>query len=216
MKSSVDIIVVSNKHEDELAPQMCELETKLDAKGFVVQKIIKTCKRNSAAFNRNYGISQADSEYGIMIDDDIFGFYQGWIDDLLEPHLASKDKFPKYISARLVKPDGSPAIMMDGYRDMETPLIKTNLIPTSAVCFPLEMVRGKARVFNIDYIGSGFEDTQFCLELKERGIFPYINNRCRLVHLNEMKNQKDEFWFFNRMVFKRWQESTGIGMEVSA
>lgn len=210
MKSTVDIIVVSNKTEDELAPQICEIEGYLDSLKFEVKNLIKTCLPVSASINRNYGLLQAESEFVIMIDDDIFGFKHGWIDDMIVP-LLSVDHVIN--SSRLVTPSGEKAIMQGDYRTQD--VIQTvPVLPTATIAFRGELVKSLPRlngrehrqVFNEEYIGSGFEDTQFFIEFCTtfQNSRLTINNNVKLIHTNEMKNQRGKFWEHNKLLFNRW------------
>ena len=202
--NSLDIIVVSNQLVVELSPLMSELEGYIETKNFSLQKIIPTCINASAAVNRNHGLKQSDSDFVIMVDDDIYGYYHNWIDDLLTPVVLNKKA---YISARLMRPDGTQGIMMDdGKSDVKTPLLSVLGIPTSAVGFYRRLTENIS--FNEDYIGSGFEDTQFCIEMRElAGAEVLINNKCKLIHVNERKSQDGVYWDYNSNIFETWKKS---------
>ena len=72
----MDIILVTNKPFDKL---------KIDSINKVTSdkhSFIYTGLDASASKNRNYGLSQVISDIFIMMDDDIEGFYDGWVEDL--------------------------------------------------------------------------------------------------------------------------------------
>lgn len=140
-------------------------------------QVIASCQEGSAAYNRNYCLERALGEIIIMVDDDITGFFPGWNEVLIKPLLA--DDSISIVSARLTNPDGTNAPMMyDG-----TPF---KIVPSSAIAFRKNPLR-----FDENYLGGGFEDTDFCKQMESA--YPdkrtLINEDCRLVHLNEKKNQ---------------------------
>ena len=68
-----DIIVPSCKTPDELSPIMSEMQ------GFSLGcRSMATCRKASAAKNRNIGLDWAKSSIVIMLDDDMGGFFGGW------------------------------------------------------------------------------------------------------------------------------------------
>lgn len=192
---AVDIIIPTCQSALAIAPQVCEIE------GFSPNdKIIKTCEPVSAAKNRNIGLNHATTDIVIMVDDDIFGFYEGWMNDLIRPLL--DDKSIVYVSARLVHPDGSNAPMM--FQGESTgPYCDVPRAPTAAIAFRNDGIR-----FDENFIGSGYEDDDFCIQIKERypsGRF-IINNKCRLIHANEQKNQHGKYAEHNQAYFeKKWK-----------
>ena len=148
----------------------------------------------SAAVNRNFGMMLSSVEvdkpdYIIMIDDDIGGFFEGWQQKLIEPLLSLPEA--RLSAARLMTPEGTFSAMMGSKGDVSEPLEKVYPAVLSAViAFRTTDVVGKIWFDNL-YIGSGFEDTDFCYQLLEH--YPnaefVINNDCRLIHYHEMKNQ---------------------------
>ena len=58
--------------------------------------------------------------------------------------------------------------------------------------------------YDEDFIGSGYEDTDFCLRMKER--YPeqriVINNQCRLIHIHEGKGQQGKSAGYNKAHFE--------------
>lgn len=163
-------------------------------------KIIVTGIPDSAAVNRNAGLNESTSEYVVMCDDDISGFYSGWAEELIMPLLVSPDII--YVSARLCNPNGTLQVVMGGRYDTETPIIDVSSAPSACVAFRKTDLR-----FDENFIGSGWEDTDFVRQLKQR--FPHgrivINNLVRMRHKNEMKNQLGENYQKNRDYYnKKW------------
>lgn len=186
-----EIILVSNKSEFELAPLRADLD------GYCWEHdIIMTCRDASAAINRNYGLDRATSSVVIMIDDDTSGFYWGWIDDLVYPF---KDRSIMMVSARLMTPEGCCAGMMFGSNNLEQPVEDVEAIPTACCA-----MRNMGFRFDERFIGSGFEDTEASLRLRQ--IYPdhriVINNKCKIIHKNVMQNQHGAFYEHNRKLFR--------------
>ena len=161
-----------------------------------------SCLRASASVNRNrcLEIVQRD-EVAIMIDDDIAGFYGGWVHDLL---IAMEDTSVVMVSARLLTPDGlrfGPTCSRVGapYPDeIEVKFHWPCVLPTAAIAF-----RHQGHTFDEQYQGSGWEDNDWCLQyLTADPSCKFVqSNRCKLRHMNEMKNQHGPNWWHNRAHF---------------
>lgn len=174
-------------------------------------EIFASCQDGSASVNRNWCLEKSGiqvGEVGIMIDDDIAGFYDGWVDDLCFPF---REDFPvkniAAVSARLMRPDGRLGETCTRCFDL-TPneiVVKskgTCTIPTAAISFQYRGIK-----FDENFIGSGFEDNDFWLQYIECDPdCKFIqSNRARLCHLNFMTNQKGKFWDHNCSYFrKKW------------
>lgn len=162
----------------------------------------------SAAQNRNWCLGQINlGEIAIMLDDDIEGFYPGWIADLTKP---LEDESVVMVSARLMNPDGTVGLTCSRCYDLEPDEIEifTNgvcVLPTAAIAF-----RHRGHMFDENFIGSGFEDNDWCMQyLQADPCARFIqSNRCKLIHRNEMKNQKGKFWQKNQHYFySKWRPS---------
>lgn len=190
----VDIIIPTCKNAQELSPLMSEIE------GFSLGcRVIATCTKASAALNRNIGLGATSSDIVIMVDDDMAGFYDGWWQELIRP--LKEDPAVYMVSARLTKADGKDgAMMFAGSTAGDTCVVAR--VPTACVAF-----RRTDIWFDETFIGSGYEDDDFCAQMARE--FPQgkvvINNRVRLIHLNEMKNQNGEYYSKNRAYFEsKW------------
>jgi hypothetical protein len=193
----IDLIIPTCKARKDVLPLVDEIRAvtpgvRVSVTGFKV----------SAATNRNYGLNRAQSEIVLMCDDDMTGFFPGW-DALLVKTLVENDA--AVVSARLMTPEGKPGVMVGAEYDMDQPVVKVKArqLPTACICF-----RNDGTRFDEAFIGSGFEDNDFCLQLAmlypERGF--YISNEVKLVHINEMKNQKGKYWDANRAYFlRKWR-----------
>lgn len=189
----VHIIIPSCKpiHECE------KLIEELHASCVIVESIIHTGFKVSASTNRNYGLNRSSAEYVIMVDDDMTGFYTGWDADLVD---ALKSNGAVAVSPRLVNADGSTGEMMGLSipADGDVFIVKEKVLPTACICFKNDGTR-----FDEVFIGSGWEDTDFCKQLELR--YPdkpfCIANAIKLVHNNEMKNQNGKYWVYNKQYF---------------
>lgn len=165
--------------------------------------IIFSCQENkSAAINRNYCIDKCDeNDIIIMIDDDISGFTYGWDYKMAETLFNQKIVL---VSARLLNPNGSIQNVIGGQHSKKKGLAKVNRCPSSAIAF-----RNNGLRFDENYVGSGFEDTDFCEEIKRR--YPkhdiVINNDVCLIHQNEHKNQLGKNYTKNRLYYnQKWKK----------
>lgn len=201
------ILIPTCREPSELAPMVRAIEATAPGCEVVVSGL-----RASAAVNRNYCLDQItrrDAEgvlietVAIMLDDDIDGFYPGWVDDLLAP---LRDDVVM-VSARLLNPDGTFGPTCSRCYDASPDEIEIHsngeaVLPTAAIAF-----RFQGHRFDEAYIGSGYEDSDWCHQyLEANSCAKFIqSNRCRLVHRNEMKNQRGQYWKHNFAYFwNKW------------
>lgn len=168
--------------------------------------IIFTGMDASASINRNQGLNESNTDFIIMIDDDMKGFYWGWDIDLLRPLKTHSDVL--ITASRLMDRKGKPAYSMIENYDLTKPFHYSKKIPTACIAFRNTHVR-----FDEGFIGSGFEDDDFCRQmLEEYGYdksFVTVNS-CRLIHENERKNQSGIYWETNQAYFRRkWAAKGG-------
>lgn len=197
-----DIIVPTCQRPAEVSPLMSDMQ------GFSLGcRSFATCQKASAARNRNIGLEWAKSPIVIMLDDDIGGFFDGWWKMMVKPLEENPDIV--MVSARLVKPDRSPGPMMYG-GDRTVPLALVPRVPTACIAFRNDGLRfdDGSLIDSLDkegYVGSGFEDDDFCARLAEK--YPtgrvVINNEVKLVHFNDMKNQGGKYWERNKAYFDK-------------
>lgn len=192
----VSIIIPTCKDTGAVSNVVKEVKDTMQGPG----QVIATCYKGSASQNRNIGLNAAKCELVIMIDDDMTGFYPGWNTDLVEPMLSDRNIL--MISARLLKPNGTPNYTMGENYNLTSPLALSKIVPTACVAFWNTPLR-----FDEAFIGSGFEDNDFCYQLQQQqpnGVFA-TNNKCRLIHINEKKNQGGRYWEINKRTFEnKW------------
>lgn len=188
-----DIIIATYKTHAEVAPLVNEIE------GFSYPcRVLATCLKASSPINRNAGLDWAQSEYVIMVDDDVAGFYEGWENDMIAPMLADPNII--MVSARLTNRVGENGVMMF-QGDTRDQLSVVPRVPTACIAFHNTDLR-----FDENFEGSGFEDDDFHAQLSRES--PYgktvINNRVRLIHLNEQKEQ-GRYYAQNKAYFEsKW------------
>ena len=203
MKLPVDIIIPTLRPLAEVQDQIRDI----DRTAILPHTIIATCQKVSAAKNRNLGLDCADGDIVITLDDDITGFFPGWDFRLILPLALDPDLV--MISARLMNPDGTVVPnCVDNY-DLEPDLIyipkrtdmPSPIMPSAAIAF-----RNLGLRYDEGYLGSGFEDMQFMAELyRISPEFKFaINNNCRLIHLNEKKQQLGPNWILNERKFREF------------
>lgn len=195
------ILIPTCKRPNELAGIVAAIHATTDDGDVIVSGLPA-----SASINRNYCLSLVnEGDVAVMLDDDIEGFYHGWLDDLTRP-LA--DESVVMVSARLLNPDGSFAQTCSRCYDREPEQIEITsngvcVLPTAAIAF-----RYRGFKFDEHFLGSGFEDNDWCFQyLAADPAAKFVqSNRCRLVHRNEMKNQKGKFWKHNMAYFfTKWR-----------
>lgn len=188
----IDILIPSCKNEKEIIPIINSIR---EHSGNNYRNILFSCADGCAAKNRNIVLDKTDAEVVVMIDDDISGFFNGWIELLTEPF---NNNEAMLISANLIRRDGSIAIMCSDRTDRQTRKLRRRrrgrnrmiLVPHGEVPSARIAFRNDGTRFDENYDGSGREDIDFCWQLKHK--YPdfkvYIMRECRMVHDNEQKN----------------------------
>jgi len=188
-----DIIIPSNKPEWKLRKQIkaiCETSPGC--------RVIPTCFDTSAATNRNWGLNHA-CDIVVMVDDDIWGYFPGWAAMLAAP-LA--DPGVVMVSARLMKTKTKPGVMMNIRLDLSADIVEVpdQVLPSACIA-----IRNDGTRFDEAYLGAGFEDTDYCMQLNEK--YPegryLIRNDVKMIHRNEMKGQQDWRFMNNRTRYMR-------------
>jgi hypothetical protein len=188
---NLDIIIPTCKSADTLTSEILDIKSTRVSSG----QLLVTGKPISAACNRNIGLIQSNTDIVIMCDDDIMGFFPGWDSVLIQPLLDNPDVI--MVSARIINRDGTVAKVMGAelaMNDEPYTLAEKDRILSACIAF-----RKTELLYDENYIGSGFEDTDYCKQLKIK--FPaakfLVNNLCKLIHINEAKNQSGKFWEHN-------------------
>lgn len=182
----VSIIIPTVKAEEELMELISQIKNTV---AHELDLIIVSGDRSSAK-NRNIGLDKAKGEFIIMCDDDIDKFPYGWDRDLID---ALKHTGASMIGARLLNPDG--ALHKTNYKnfDLSKDFVEVKTMITACCAFKKTELR-----FDENYIGSGYEDTDFCKQLE--GKF-FVINKVKIVHKNECKNQdikQNKHYFRNK------------------
>jgi glycosyltransferase involved in cell wall biosynthesis len=197
-----DIIIPTLKSQYDIAPMVCYVA------GFSFGcRVLATCRKDSAAVNRNAGLNMSKSEVVIMIDDDIGGLQLDWWKVLVEP-FARRPEYVGMVSARLCKRDGSNGPMMF-MGDISKQECEVPAVPTA--CCAIRMTPGLR--FNEQFRGSGWEDTFFCQEVAHQAVtnkILIVNTLC-VVHLNEQKNQGNIYFSHNKATYDRLIAERGWG-----
>lgn len=195
------ILIPTYLDRERIEPQITEIrEVTPDA------EIFASCLKASASVNRNACLDRLEvGEIAVMIDDDIRGFYSGWVDDLLFPF---RDPDVVVVSARLLMQNGRIGPTCAWCPDTETDEVVLTwkrphcIMPTAAIAFAHRGFR-----FDEALRGSGFEDNDWMKQIAadDPSAKFIMNNACRLIHLNEMKEQNGDNWEHNKAYFfQKW------------
>jgi glycosyltransferase involved in cell wall biosynthesis len=192
---NVEILIPTCKSEREIIALLQGIEL-MDSYNEKETPVIYSCLENaSAARNRNFCLDLATAPYLVMMDDDIRGFHPGWVQKLVEPLVSDENIL--YVSARLLNKDCTPQHCVGFVKQMHGETVRARIAPTACIAIRNDGIR-----FNEDYLGSGWEDVSFHCRMKRAhpDRYPVINNKVKMIHYNEMKNQKYNF-LVNRNIF---------------
>lgn len=185
MNKKVTIIIPTYKKAAEVAPMVYEIQrTAIDV------TVIATCKDATASVNRNYGLRLTKTEFVIMADDDVMGFYNGWWEQLISPLIANENAM--MVSARLYKADGSLGEMLGNNYNINQKIVDVADKELPGACIA---IRNTGILFDEGFKGGGFEDTHYCWAIRKKypnAVF-LINNDVKLVHINRQYNQINNF-----------------------
>lgn len=193
---TLDIIIPTLKSREDVAPLVAEIER---TAGCDVN-VIATCRHVSAAANRNLGLEASSSDPLIMLDDDMEQFPGGWAVHLVQV----LEKHPRcvMVSPQLANPNGGPGPMMGGchVHHEGTSAARLRKLPTACIA-----IRRNALRFDEAFVGSGFEDDDYCAQLRQA--YPdaefLVCHDVWIVHRNEQKNQRGPHWERNKRYFER-------------
>lgn len=199
----LDICIPTLRSEKEIREQVAEIKQHTHSP----HRIIASCKPGSAAENRNRCLHQAESRIIIMVDDDVYEFFDGWEKELIAPLL--DDEQVCMVSARLLNPDGTVQVTCSGTDALEPrwitiPPQRACVLPAAAIAF-----RNVGLRFDENYVGSGREDGDFCFQyLAYNQDYKFVlTNACQLRHRNEKKGQGDGNLQKNRNYFRqKWEK----------
>ncbi len=186
--------------------ELTDLVDEIERTAGVPVNVIVTNATGSAAVNRNIGLERCATTIGdsmIMVDDDMERFPMGWARRLLEV----LNNHPKcvMVSPQLARPNGKPGLMIGGVHIQREGVTaaRERRLPTACVAIRRNNLR-----FDENYMGSGFEDDDYCAQLRmccPNAQF-LVCHDLWIVHRNEMKNQDypdGPNWEHNKALYKR-------------
>lgn len=166
-------------------------------------EVFQTCGEGmSAAKNRNKALDTCKmGDIVIMVDDDVSHFGELWDLQMVQPLIECDDVM--LVSARLLNSNDTVQKVMGADGTKTEGIVTVPYCPSSCIAF-----RHEGIFFDEAYKGSGFEDTDFCNQLKM--VHPkkrfVINNWVKVRHGNECKNQ-NEHWEHNRRYYnQKWKK----------
>lgn len=178
--------------------QLEELRPYLTSVHGPVELVVVT-KQQSAAKNRNLCLDRASYDLIVMMDDDVYGFHEGWLDELVRPIIESPNTY-SIISARFRNPLTGVYQGTLGDCGKRKPFgdlqiaIQSRATRLQLVCSACIAFRKSAGIrFDEEYDGAVYEDTDFCMQMRvkypQRNIA--FNNQCVLEHRCEQKRRWD-------------------------
>lgn len=192
----IDVIIPTCRPLDAVQPLIDEIKRTTQPP----TRVLATCQPVSAARNRNIGLEWAQAPYVIMVDDDITGLQAGWADKLVATLVEQSSCV--MVAPQLMQPSGAYGFMMGGITPNHSGLSYAphRKLPTACVAF-----RRNALRFDEGFVGSGFEDDDYCAQLccaYPQGTFA-VRHDVQVIHLNEQKNQGGPNWHANQEYFAR-------------
>ena len=173
----VSIVIPTVKTEREIARLISEI------KSTVVHELdlIIVSGMRTTSVNRNIGLDKARGEFVIMCDDDTEGYPHGWDRDLID---VLKQTGASMVGPRLLNPDGTLQLTNCKNFDLSKDFVKVRTIIAACCAFRNTKLR-----YDENYIGWGWEDTDFCRQIWENcgGSF-FIVNTVKVTHRNEEKD----------------------------
>jgi len=141
-----------------------------------------------------------------MLDDDVTGLPQDWVVKLVD--LMERNSNCVMTSPQLMNADGSFGFML-GFpqrRSFGESVVELRELPTACIA-----VRENALRFDENFVGSGWEDTDYCAQLRQE--YPegtwMICHDVRVVHTHEMKNQREHFMRNKAVYLAKWGKLQG-------
>lgn len=192
------LVIPTLKKQEEVVSQIQEMLCSTS----VPLEIIATCQPVSAAKNRNIGLKRATSSLIFMVDDDVTGFPENWAERLLET--MNRQPLCYMVSPRLMAMNGKYGYMTGYPSDNYT---GDEVLKKREICTACVLLRKTEILFDENFVGSGFEDNDYCRQLVQR--YPEAQFICvhdlRVIHKNEGKNQRGHNWAKNQRYYeKKW------------
>lgn len=205
----IDVIIPTMRQPYSLT----RLLEQIEATAGYPHRVIVTGADASAAVNRNLGLSRSGGDLVAMVDDDVeFGdASHGWLRVLYE---ALHRPEVVMVSAQLFTSRGAFAYMT-GLDDCGLPPRRAGetVVPSRRLLTACCALKPHGLRFDEEYVGSGFEDVDFCNQLarvRPDGVF-LVCHDAHAIHKNEAKNQGGRNWKRNEALYlSKWgQEARG-------
>lgn len=202
-KSLIEVIIPTFKKPHEVHGLVERIKM---AAGCPV-KILYTGLQASASANRNRGLFWSHGEVVAMVDDDVEfdGESQGWLANMLKVLFRPEVVM---VSSQLLKPSGEFAYMT-GLQDcgLKPKTEGESIVPSKRLLTACCAFKHHGLRFDEDYVGSGFEDVDFCNQLSQKvpdGQFVVCHD-AKVIHRNEQKHQHGANYEHNKaLYFKKW------------
>ena len=200
----IDVIIASYLPRDSAA--IVALNKEICETAGTKVRVHPTCLNACASRNRNHGLDLSTSSVRIMLDDDITGLPQDWVVDLVRV----LDTFPRcvMVAPRLLDPSGRFGYMLGEAQPKScgVTIVERQELPTACIAIRDNDIR-----FDEAYVGSGWEDTDYCAQLRQRypqGLW-MICEDVQMIHVHEMKNQRQHLDANRARYESKWGKPQG-------
>jgi glycosyltransferase involved in cell wall biosynthesis len=158
-------------------------------------QLVVHVERQSVARNRNAGLAEARHDLVAFVDDDVL-LPAGWTSRLVRTLL--EDRTIGCVAAKMTGPGGEPQNDLASLRPGE---LRPCLPPGTCILYSRSRAEGCA--FDEIYERSQWEDTDFMLQLMEKGLRCVADGGVHVLHENHFTNCDDASWDRNRQRFLR-------------
>ncbi len=202
----IDVIIPTQSRPELLQ----DLVERIKATADYPHRVVYTGKEVSAAANRNLGLLRSGGDQVVMLDDDVTPLSLGWLQVIAEA-LARPEVV--MVSAQLYDLPFEGSYRRPGYmtglqdwggvpKGSGETVVPTKRLLTACCAF-----KPCGLWFDEGYVGSGFEDTDYCNQLalaRPDGVF-LICHDAHVEHRNHQRNQTGQFWGHNKARYEsKW------------
>ncbi len=205
---------------------VCEVYERIYKVPFNVLYLHENCGFAGA---NNQGVKKATGKYVLMLNSDVMPAEEGWLANFVESSASVIDK--SLIGIRLLYEDES--IQHDGMKFYQSPFhnnlwtnthpgkgLPTGIVSTDSHLIDVEAVTGACVLLSLEnynllggldesYILGDYEDSDFCLKARRKGLSIKLNRSLHLYHLERQSQSmvSADMWKQELTYYNCWQHS---------